>query len=156
MAAPNLYVQVSGALVSPGEQRFVAYRWQREPEVIALYFGASWCAPCHALTPELLRIRNALRDAGADTEVVYISLDESDSEARRDMLAQHMPWPAVAPRRLRSLPAVRSVGGLATPNIVLINRSGEVLASGWAGRRYDGVKAVLQRWVELSGGKHAR
>ncbi|MFT3763333.1 MAG: thioredoxin-like domain-containing protein [Pseudoxanthomonas sp.] len=144
----DLRASISGALVVPTEQRFVGYRWDREPEIVALYFGAAWCGPCHAFTPELERIRGALKEAGADTEVVYVSLDESEREMRRTMRSQRMPWPAIDYRRLRSLPAIRALGGLGPPNLVLVDRRGEVLASGWMDRRYTGMKPVLEAWMD--------
>lgn len=143
----QLRASVSGALVVPAGQRFVSYRWEREPEIIALYFGADWCGPCHAFVPRLKRIRAALKEAGADTEVVYVSLDESEGGMRRYMRSQQMPWPAIDYRRLRALPAVKALAGVAPPNLVLIGHDGEVLASGWDGRRYAGLKPVLDRWV---------
>jgi len=146
----NLYEQVSHALVLPGERQFTRHRWQHPPKIIVLYFGASWCSACHAFTPELLRVRNMLRDAGVDTEVVYVGLDERDTDVRRDMRVQRMPWPAIAPRRLRNLAALRAAAGPAPPNLLLIDRDGHTLASAWNGRRHEGMKQVLERWLELS------
>lgn len=144
----GLRESIAGALVRPEAQRFVAYRWEREPDVIALYFGANWCGPCHAFVPELKRIHATLKQAGADTEVVYVSLDESEREMRRYMRLQCMPWPAIDYRRLPAMPAIRALGGIASPNLVLVDREGNVLASGWQGRRYTGLTPVLKSWAE--------
>ncbi|MEZ0472806.1 thioredoxin-like domain-containing protein [Luteimonas salinilitoris] len=144
---PALRASVANALVVPDEERFEAYRWPREPRVIALYFGADWCTPCHAFMPELKQVYAALRSAGADTEVVYVSLDTSEREMRRYMRRQSMPWPAIDYRRLKALPAIRALGGPAPPNLVLIDRDGTVIASGWHGRRYAGLQPVLTAWV---------
>ncbi len=138
---------IADALVVPTGTGFVAYRWPREPETIALYFGADWCVPCHAFMPELKQVHATLRAAGADTQVVYVSLDESEREMRRYMRRQQMPWPAIDYRRLRALPAVRALGGIAPPNLVLIDRHGRVIASGWQGRRYTGLAPVLKAWT---------
>lgn len=143
----GLRAAIAGALVLPTERRFVGYRWEREPDVVALYFGAHWCGPCHAFVPELVRFRSLLKQAGAHTEVVYVSLDESESEMRRSMRVQRMPWPAIDFRRLRALPEVKRLGGTAPPNLVLVGRDGEVLANGWDGRRYAGLKPVLEAWL---------
>lgn len=146
-AEPTLRDQIAANLVVPAEQRFAGTRWDHPPEIVALYFGAAWCGPCHAFTPELKAIRAALQQAGADTEVVYVSLDESEGEMRRYMRAQQMPWPGIDYRRLAHLPAIRRLGGLAPPNLVLVDRQGTVLASGWEGRRYRGLQPVLQEWM---------
>jgi thiol-disulfide isomerase/thioredoxin len=138
---------IANALVVPTEARFEAYRWPREPRFLALYFGAEWCAPCHAFLPDLKQVHAALRVAGADTEVVYVSLDSSEAEMRRYMRRQSMPWPAIDYRRLRALPAIRALGGPAPPNLVLLDRDGSVLASAWQGRRYLGLQSVLEAWL---------
>jgi thiol-disulfide isomerase/thioredoxin len=143
----GLRASVANALVVPGEQRFEAYRWPREPRIVALYFGADWCAPCHVFVPELKQVHAALRAAGADTEVVYVSLDTSESDMRRYMRHQSMPWPAIDYRRLKALPAIRALGGPAPPNLVLLDRAGTVIASGWQGRRFTGLQPVLAAWV---------
>ncbi|MCD9097280.1 alkyl hydroperoxide reductase [Luteimonas fraxinea] len=145
---PSLRGDIAAALVRPDGARFVPYRWAREPEIVALYFGADWCAPCHAFVPTLREIRDTLRAAGADTEVVYVSLDNAESDMRRYMRRQAMPWPAIEHRRLRALPAIRALGGVAPPNLVLVDRQGRVLASAWQGRRRTGLQDVLQVWRE--------
>lgn len=121
-------------------------RWTHEPAVIALYFGADWCGPCHAFAPRLIQVRAALREAGADTEVVYVSQDHSETQMRRYMRQQQMPWPAIDYRRIPALPALRRLAGPAPPNLVLLDRAGNVLASGWKGRRYIGLTPVLRQW----------
>ncbi|MBB3342769.1 thiol-disulfide isomerase/thioredoxin [Luteimonas sp. RC10] len=146
-ADPALRAVIDAALVRPDGVDLPAYRWDRPPEIVALYFGADWCAPCHAFSPTLREVRDALRAAGADTEVVYASLDESAAQMRRTMRLRAMPWPAIEPRRLRMLGPVRALGGIAPPNLVLVDREGRVLASGWDGRRYLGLQPVLQAWV---------
>lgn len=146
-AGERLRASIADALVVPTDRRFASHRWEKEPAIVALYFGADWCGPCHAFVPELKRIHAALKEAGADTEVVYVSLDESEGEMRRYMRKQQMPWPAIDYRRLRAMPAVKGLAGLAPPNLVLVDREGEVIASGWHGRRYAGLKPVLEAWA---------
>lgn len=151
-APPGLREDIADALVRPQGPRFAAYRWPREPEIVALYYGAGWCAPCHAFVPELRAVYDALRAAGADTEVVYVGLDASEREMHRYMTRQAMPWPAIDHRRVERMPGLRALGGMAPPNLVLLDREGRVLASGWAGRRYAGLAPVLCAWVERVGG----
>jgi len=139
---------INTALVCPEGARLRACPWENEPEIIALYFGAHWCAPCHAFTPKLRQIRQHLRDAGINTEVVYVSQDSSDADMRRYMRQSTMPWPGISPRRLRTLAAVQALAGAAPPNLVLIDRDGQVIANGWEGRRYLGLQSVLQQWLD--------
>jgi len=148
-AETSLYSTITTNLSRPDGTRLTQYQWQQPPDIIALYFGADWCPPCHAFTPHLRDIYQALRNTGAKTEVVYISLDTTESDMRRYMRQSLMPWPAIPPRRLRTLPAIAALAGPAPPNLVLIDRAGNVLASGWKGRRYHGLEPVLQTWVSM-------
>lgn len=154
-AGADLRASIGNGLVVPTEQRLVGYRWDREPGIIALYFGADWCGPCHAFIPELKRIRATLKQAGADTEVVYVSLDTSEREMHRYMRRQQMPWPALDYRKLHNMPAVKRLAGPAPPNLMLIGRDGQVIASGWQEHRYIGLKPVLDAWLKAVSGPHS-
>ncbi|KAG1469486.1 hypothetical protein G6F57_012165 [Rhizopus arrhizus] len=69
--ATDLHAQVSASLMRPEQRSLRPMQWPAPPKLVALYFGADWCAPCHAFVPTLRSVRDALREAGADTEVVY-------------------------------------------------------------------------------------
>ncbi|WP_270996162.1 hypothetical protein, partial [Listeria seeligeri] len=71
-----------------------------------------------ARLPTLRSVRDALREAGADTDVVYVSLDESEAALWRYMHAQDMPWPVLDPRRAKRMPALQALAGLGPPNLV--------------------------------------
>jgi len=147
-ADDSLRTTIAHALVRPEGARLTPYQWEVEPDIIALYFGADWCPPCHAFTPELREVYETLKGNGANTEVVYLSLDTTESDMRRYMRQSAMPWPAIPPRRLRTLPALNALAGPAPPNLVLIDRAGNILANGWEGRRYLGLQSVLQVWMQ--------
>jgi len=147
-AENSLYSTISTTLFRPDGTRLIQYQWETEPDIIALYFGADWCAPCHAFTPKLREVYETLKGNGANTEVVYVSLDTTESDMRRYMRQSAMPWPAIPPRRLRTLPALNALAGPAPPNLVLVGRDGNILASGWEGRRYLGLQSVLQVWMQ--------
>lgn len=149
-AEPDRRAQVAAALVRPTEARLAPYRWPTEPDIIALYYGADWCAPCHAVVPTLRQLRDQLRAVGAETEVVYVGLETSARATHRYMRRQDMPWPAIDPRRLPALPWLRALGGPAPPSLVLIDRDGRILASSWDGERYIGVQPVMRAWISAS------
>lgn len=145
---PALRAAIADALVRRDGIGFATSRWSHEPAVVALYFGADWCLPCHAFVPTLREVRDALQAAGADTEVVYVGLDETPSDMARYMRRQKMPWPAVDHRRLRTLPEIRALAGAAPPNLVLVDGDGRILADAWDGRRRVGLAPVLRAWLQ--------
>lgn len=139
--------EVTRHLVRLEDNRLVPHRWDGEPEILALYFGAGWCAPCHALQPRLREVYDLLKSRRASTELVFVSLDRSDREMTRYMTAHAMPWPALDRRRLPMLPALRLLAGKAPPNLVLLDRDGRILAQAWDGDDYIGPTPVLKRWL---------
>lgn len=145
--ADGLPQRIGGWLQRPDARGVLEpMRWERSPALLAIFFGAHTCGPCRAFTPTLIGVRNALRAAGADTEVVYAALDDRAADVRRTMLDTGMPWPALDVRRAGIDPTMRRLASLATPNLVLVERGGAVLASAWEGRRYPGLEPVLRRW----------
>jgi thiol-disulfide isomerase/thioredoxin len=103
LAAPAMArtcAQVSASLMRPEQRSLRPMQWSPPPKLVALYFGADWCAPCHAFVPTLRSVRDALREAGADTEVVYVSLDERGRAAPLHARAGHaVAGAGPAPRR---------------------------------------------------------
>merc|ERR1719240_417326 len=46
-------------------------------KVLGLYFSAEWCPPCHAFTPKLVETFKAIKAAGKQFEIVFVSSDRS-------------------------------------------------------------------------------
>lgn len=148
-ALQELRTSLKHSLVQLAPEGMKPFMWTREPKIVALYFGAGWCAPCREFIPDLRSVYEALRAEGADTELVFMSLDRSAGDMRRTMERAHMPWPALDWRQLPHSPALRALASRGPPNLVLIDRDGRVLASAWDGERYRGPAAVLKTWAEI-------
>lgn len=50
--------------------------------VLALYFSAHWCPPCRGFTPTLCEKYTALKDAGKDFELVFVSSDKDEAACK--------------------------------------------------------------------------
>ena len=48
-------------------------------KTIGLYFSAHWCPPCKAFTPKLVETFGAVKAAGKQFEMIFISSDRSAS-----------------------------------------------------------------------------
>lgn len=57
-------------------------------KVVALYFSAMWCPPCRAFTPKLKEYYEALKNAGKNFEVVFVSRDR-DAESLVEYFKDH-------------------------------------------------------------------
>jgi nucleoredoxin len=48
--------------------------------VLGLYFSAHWCPPCRGFTPNLCKKYTALKEAGKDFEMVFLSSDQDQKQ----------------------------------------------------------------------------
>jgi nucleoredoxin len=94
---------------------------------VALYHSASWCGPCREFTPKLVEAYKAVRAAGGELEVVFVSADKNEA-AWKDYLS-HMPWAAVPftdEARRAALSDACGVRGI--PSLVLLDAAtGEIV-----------------------------
>uniref|UniRef100_A0AC35G277 Thioredoxin domain-containing protein n=1 Tax=Panagrolaimus sp. PS1159 TaxID=55785 RepID=A0AC35G277_9BILA len=61
-------------------------------KVVALYFSAGWCPPCRQFTPKLKRFYEALKKAGKNFEVIFVSRDKEDEDLKEYFDDHHGKW----------------------------------------------------------------
>jgi nucleoredoxin len=62
-------------------------------KVVGLYFSAHWCPPCRGFTPELVKKYEAIKAAGKDFEIVFVSSDREEEDFKS--YYGEMPWLAL-------------------------------------------------------------
>ncbi len=99
---------------------------QLDGKFVALYFSASWCAPCRHFTPILTEAYEAWRKDGKDIEVVLVPFDRTP-DAARAYLAE-MPWIGLEfdADRVQELSRRYQVRGI--PTLVVLDSEGEVVS----------------------------
>lgn len=65
----------------------------RTPRYFLFYYSASWCPPCRAYTPEVVRFAKRLKSA--DFTVVLVPNDRSREDALAYLKDYDMPWPGI-------------------------------------------------------------
>jgi thiol-disulfide isomerase/thioredoxin len=106
-------------------------------------FWASWCGPCRAENPNLLKAYNALKDK--KFEIVGISLDETKGAWLKAVTADGMPWAQVSDLKgFKNDVAVR-FGITAIPQNVLIDPNGVIIAKNLRG---EGVLTELSNFIK--------
>lgn len=108
-------------LIPPAGGRLALAALRGHPVVIN--FWASWCAPCRAEMPMLVRAWHAYAPRG----VVVLGLDTDDTpaEARRFLAAYHVDYPIVTVPDDR---LGRAYGVIGLPTTVFVDASGAIRA----------------------------
>lgn len=94
-------------------------------------FWASWCGPCRAENPHLLKAYKALKDK--DFEIVGVSLDESKAAWLKAVEQDGMPWIQVSDLKGFKTEVAVKYGISAIPQNFLINPEGVIIAKNLRG-----------------------
>ena len=89
-----------------------------EGKYIGLYFSAHWCPPCKGFTPKLVETYKAIKAAGKQLEVIFVSSDRDMGQFQEYFAT--MPWLAIPPgdARKEKLSTKYEVEGIPTFVIV--------------------------------------
>ena len=63
-------------------------------KMVAFYFSASWCGPCKAFTPKLVKFYKQVAKK-KNIEIVFVSSDRNDEAMKSYMKSYKMPWLAI-------------------------------------------------------------
>jgi thiol-disulfide isomerase/thioredoxin len=112
-----------------GYQKLVA---ANKGKVLLVDFWATWCKPCRAEMPELIRLEARLRARGV--KLVTVSADEPETEAEAEKFAAQMgiPRPAYIRRAKdddRFIGLVDPKWGGALPALMLYDKTGKRVRS---------------------------
>ncbi|TWI95320.1 peroxiredoxin [Mucilaginibacter frigoritolerans] len=89
-------------------------------------FWASWCGPCRAENPNVLKAYNAYKDKGFT--VVGISLDNKAANWKKAIKDDKMPWTQLSDLKGWKNEVSADFGILSIPSNLLIDPSGKIVA----------------------------
>ncbi|MES2456704.1 MAG: TlpA disulfide reductase family protein [Bacteroidota bacterium] len=98
-------------------------------------FWASWCVPCRAENPNLLKAYKQLKDKGF--EIVGISLDETKAAWLNAVKHDGMPWVQVSDLKGFKTDIAVKYGISAIPQNFLVNPEGVIIAKNLRGEDLD-------------------
>lgn len=89
-------------------------------------FWASWCGPCRAENPNILKAYNAYKEKGFT--VIGISLDNNAANWKKAILDNKMPWTQLSDLKGWKNEVSTYYGIYAIPSNLLIDPSGKIIA----------------------------
>ncbi|MRG48804.1 redoxin domain-containing protein [Chitinophaga sp. SYP-B3965] len=100
-------------------------------KVTLVDFWASWCAPCRAENPNVVKAFNSFHPKGF--EIISVSLDDNAQRWKDAIVKDGMPWYHVSGLKKWQEPVAVFFGISAVPDNFLLDAKGRVVARGLKG-----------------------
>ncbi len=92
-------------------------------KVLLIDFWASWCGPCRAEIPHLKKVYE--KYSRNDVEFLSVSIDKGESEWKKALSQENMPWTQVlAPKSGSEVSRLYQFSGI--PFLVIIDKEGKI------------------------------
>ena len=106
-----------------------------EGEVILIDFWASWCGPCRAEIPNLVKLYSKYHTKGF--EIYGVSLDSKKTDWTNAIKQLNMTWPQVSDIKGWQSSAAKLYGINSIPSTFLIDKNGIIIAKGLRGQKLE-------------------
>jgi thiol-disulfide isomerase/thioredoxin len=114
-----------------------------EGKYVGLYFSASWCGPCRAFTPSLIKFRNQNK---SEFEVVLVGADGSSRAQANYMKKYKMPWLAMQNHSAEVKEVKQVTGVKQIPALVILSPSGNILSKDGKKELVQSAETALESW----------
>lgn len=104
---------------------------QLRGKIVMLDFWASWCRPCRAENPNVVRLYKQYQSQGF--EVLGISLDQTRDAWVQAIAADKLAWQHVSDLQYWKSAAAQTYGVSAIPQTFLLDREGKIIAKNLRG-----------------------
>lgn len=100
-------------------------------KIVLIDFWASWCAPCRAENPNLIRLYNQYKTK--NFTVLGVSLDSDKDSWTKAVKADKLSWTQVSDLKYWSSPVVKLYNIKSIPYSMLLDKDGKIAAKGLTG-----------------------
>ena len=139
------FIEKFGEQLQTSSGRKVDAKQVLDGKIVGVYFSASWCGPCRAFTPKLVKFHKEVAKKNG-FEIVFVSSDKNEQAMFDYMKKDGMPW-YVLPFDAEQKKALREelkVSGI--PTLAVFGKDGKLVTTQGRGDvAYLGNKA-LSRW----------
>ena len=125
---------------------------QHRGHVVLLNFWATWCPPCQAETPSLVKIAREYQGQGLDVAGVAMDSDSrstAKSQVQAFVSSYHVPYPVLLPSAFSPLTSWVQ----AYPTTLLIDRQGRVADASVGALDEGSARRELERLLKEPSGK---
>lgn len=102
---------------------------------VLIDFWASWCRPCRAENPNVVRVYNQYKDKGF--EILGVSLDNNADAWKNAIMADGLTWKHISDLGGWQSSAARLYNVSSIPQTVLIDKEGKIIAKGLRGAQLE-------------------
>jgi len=141
---------LDGNLVILDGKGFRKYELASKPTKYYLfYYTASWCPPCRAFTPSLVKFYNANKPDNGEFEIILVTSDSEEKDMEKYAIDKGMTWPHLKLSKADSFQKKFEHPGSGIPNLVLTDLEGKLIKTSYEGKRYVGPTVVMDHLAGL-------
>ncbi len=105
----------------------------KEGQFTIIDFWASWCGPCRAEMPNMVKIYKDFNNSGV--EIIGVSLDKDETAWKKGIKDLNMTWPQLSDLKFWQSKAAEAYGVQSIPMTVIIAPNGRILKKNLRGEQ---------------------